>query len=193
MSKQKVIVLAVRSQGLGVTAATGRCGVSRRWVHELLRREGEGGMDAPSSRGPNARRATRSDHRSRYQPNPVSAYRIGRCRTGRQDPSPSPGTSNAKDWARPRPPRSAGSFTPQASSPPNRRNDPKPPWTASKQTGPRRPGNRTSPHWPSSTRPTPRSRTSLATATLTYSPAPRSDPSPPSWPPPRTEASRLPL
>jgi DNA-directed RNA polymerase specialized sigma24 family protein len=38
MSKQKVIVLAVRDQGLSVTDAARRYGVSRRWVHELLRR-----------------------------------------------------------------------------------------------------------------------------------------------------------
>jgi transposase InsO family protein len=46
MSKQKVIVLAVRDQGLTVTAAARRYGVSRRWVHELLRREAEGGIGA---------------------------------------------------------------------------------------------------------------------------------------------------
>ncbi|WP_028265889.1 helix-turn-helix domain-containing protein [Arthrobacter sp. MA-N2] len=46
MSKQKVIVLAVRDQGLTVAAAARRYGVSRRWVHELLRREAEGGIDA---------------------------------------------------------------------------------------------------------------------------------------------------
>jgi transposase len=50
MSKQKVIVLAVRDQGLTVTAAARRYGVSHRWVHELLRREAEGGMDAVEPR-----------------------------------------------------------------------------------------------------------------------------------------------
>ncbi|MFC9353349.1 helix-turn-helix domain-containing protein, partial [Arthrobacter sp. NPDC057013] len=33
MSKQKVIVLAVRDQGLSVADAARRYGVSRRWVH----------------------------------------------------------------------------------------------------------------------------------------------------------------
>lgn len=50
MSKQKVIVLAVRDQGLTVTAAARRYGVSRRWVHELLRRAAEGGIDAVEPR-----------------------------------------------------------------------------------------------------------------------------------------------
>jgi len=62
MSKQKVIVLAVRDQGLTVAAAARRYGVSRRWVHELLRREAEGGIDAvePRSKRPlgNPRRTT---------------------------------------------------------------------------------------------------------------------------------------
>lgn len=53
MSKQKVIVLAVR-QGLSVTAAAHRYGVSRRWVYELLRRERAGGITAvePRSKRP---------------------------------------------------------------------------------------------------------------------------------------------
>ncbi|MGM7775919.1 IS481 family transposase [Arthrobacter sp. KNU-44] len=62
MSKQKVIVLAVRDQGLSVADAARRYGVSRRWVHELLRREAEGGIDAvePRSKRPlsNPRRTT---------------------------------------------------------------------------------------------------------------------------------------
>jgi transposase InsO family protein len=62
MSKQKVIVLAVRDQGLSVTDAARRYGVSRRWVHELLRRAAEGGIDAvePRSKRPlsNPRRTT---------------------------------------------------------------------------------------------------------------------------------------
>ena len=62
MSKQKVIVLAVRDQGLTITAAARRYGVSRRWVHELLRREAEGGIEAvePRSKRPltNPRRTT---------------------------------------------------------------------------------------------------------------------------------------
>ena len=62
MSKQKVIVLAVRDQCLSVTDAARRYGVSRRWVHELLRRAAEGGIDAvePRSKRPlsNPRRTT---------------------------------------------------------------------------------------------------------------------------------------
>jgi transposase InsO family protein len=54
MSKQKVIVLAVRDQGLTVSDAARRYGVSRRWVHELLRREAAGGITAiePRSKRP---------------------------------------------------------------------------------------------------------------------------------------------
>jgi transposase InsO family protein len=54
MSKQKVIVLAVRDQGLAVADAARRYGVSRRWVHELLRREATGGIGAvePRSKRP---------------------------------------------------------------------------------------------------------------------------------------------
>jgi transposase InsO family protein len=54
MSKQKVIVLAVRDQGLSVADAARRYGVSRRWVHELLRREAAGGLAAvePRSKRP---------------------------------------------------------------------------------------------------------------------------------------------
>ncbi|UKA53104.1 IS481 family transposase [Arthrobacter sp. FW305-BF8] len=54
MSKQKVIVLAVRNQGLSVADAARRYGVSRRWVHELLRREATGGIAAvePRSKRP---------------------------------------------------------------------------------------------------------------------------------------------
>jgi transposase InsO family protein len=56
MSKQKVIVLAVTVQGLSVTETARRYGVSRRWVHELLNRHRDGGMDAvePRSRRPNS-------------------------------------------------------------------------------------------------------------------------------------------
>jgi len=54
MSKQKVIVLAVRDQHLTVAEAARRYGVSRRWVHELLRREAAGGIAAvePRSKRP---------------------------------------------------------------------------------------------------------------------------------------------
>ena len=62
MSKQKVIVLAVRDQGLSVADTARRYGVSRRWVHELLRREAAGGLGAvePRSKRPlsNPRRTT---------------------------------------------------------------------------------------------------------------------------------------
>jgi transposase InsO family protein len=54
MSKQKVIVLAVTVQGLSVTETARRYGVSRRWVHELLNRHRDGGMESlePRSRRP---------------------------------------------------------------------------------------------------------------------------------------------
>jgi len=61
MSKQKVIVLAVRDQGLTVTDAARRYGVSRRWVHELLRREAEGGIDAVE---PRPKRPLSNPHRT---------------------------------------------------------------------------------------------------------------------------------
>jgi transposase InsO family protein len=61
MSKQKVIVLAVRDQGLTDTAAARRYGVSRRWVHELLRREAEGGIDAVE---PRSKRPLSNPHRT---------------------------------------------------------------------------------------------------------------------------------
>jgi transposase len=49
MSKNKVIVLAVLEAGLSQSDAARRYGVSRRWVHELLRRyarDGEAGSQA---------------------------------------------------------------------------------------------------------------------------------------------------
>jgi transposase InsO family protein len=54
MSKQKVIVLAVRDQHLTVAEAARRYGISRRWVYELLRREAAGGIAAvePRSKRP---------------------------------------------------------------------------------------------------------------------------------------------
>jgi transposase InsO family protein len=61
MSKQKVIVLAVRDQGMTVTAAARRYGVSRRWVHELLRREAEGGINAVE---PRPKRPLNNPHRT---------------------------------------------------------------------------------------------------------------------------------
>jgi transposase InsO family protein len=56
MSKQKVIVLAVTVQGLSVTETARRYGVSRRWVHELLNRHRDGGLESlePRSRRPNS-------------------------------------------------------------------------------------------------------------------------------------------
>ena len=45
-AKQKVIVLAVTVQGLSVTETARRYGVSRRWVHELLNRHRDGGLES---------------------------------------------------------------------------------------------------------------------------------------------------
>lgn len=53
MSKNKVIVLAVLEGGMSKSEAARRYGVSRQWVHELLRRhsqEGEAGLAARSRR-----------------------------------------------------------------------------------------------------------------------------------------------
>src|SRR5690349_14188841 len=54
MSKNKVIVLAVLEGGMSKSEAARRYGVSRQWVHELLRRhaqESEAGL-TPRSRRP---------------------------------------------------------------------------------------------------------------------------------------------
>ncbi|MFD5279054.1 IS481 family transposase [Pseudarthrobacter sp. NPDC058362] len=69
MSKQKVIVLAVRDQGLTVSDAARRYGVSRRWVHELLRREAAGGITAIE---PRSKRPLNNPRRT----NPQTAARI---------------------------------------------------------------------------------------------------------------------
>jgi transposase len=55
MSNQKVIVLAVTVHGLSKAEEARRNGVSRQWVHELLKRFASRGMDAfePRSRRPN--------------------------------------------------------------------------------------------------------------------------------------------
>jgi hypothetical protein len=49
MSKQKVIVIAVRNRGLSVSDAARRYGVRRCGVHELLRREAAGGINSATS------------------------------------------------------------------------------------------------------------------------------------------------
>jgi len=56
MSKQRVIVLAVTVQGLSKAEAARRYGVSRQWVHALLARHRNGGLEAvePRSRRPNS-------------------------------------------------------------------------------------------------------------------------------------------
>jgi transposase InsO family protein len=64
MSKQRVIVKAVLEQGLPVTEAARRYGVSRQWVHALLARHRDGGLEAvePRSRRPNSNpRSTNTD------------------------------------------------------------------------------------------------------------------------------------
>jgi transposase InsO family protein len=50
MSKARVIVLAVVHQGLTKAEAARRYGVSWQWVHTLVTRYGEGGLDAVESR-----------------------------------------------------------------------------------------------------------------------------------------------
>ncbi|WP_175453600.1 helix-turn-helix domain-containing protein, partial [Arthrobacter cupressi] len=54
MSKNKVIVLAVLEGGMSKSEAARRYGVSRQWVHELLRRHAQAGNSglAPRSRRP---------------------------------------------------------------------------------------------------------------------------------------------
>ena len=66
MSKQKVIVLSVTEQGLSISEAARRYGVSRRWVHVLIRRYRDGGTPAlePRSRRPH--------HNSRRTPAPTA-------------------------------------------------------------------------------------------------------------------------
>lgn len=116
MSKQKVIVLAVRDQHLTVAEAARRYGVSRRWVHELLRREAAGGIAAvePRSKRPlsNSRR-TAEAVTARVVSLRQKLHKAGLKRKPAWTPdrSPSPGTSNAKDSRRPRLPQFAGSCT----------------------------------------------------------------------------------
>ena len=50
MSKPRVIVLSVVQQSLSVSEAATRFGVSRQWVHVLLGRYRDGGMDAVEPR-----------------------------------------------------------------------------------------------------------------------------------------------
>jgi transposase len=50
MSKPRVIVLSVVQQGLSVSEAAARFGVSRRWVHVLLARYRDSGLDAVEPR-----------------------------------------------------------------------------------------------------------------------------------------------
>jgi transposase InsO family protein len=50
MSKQRVIVLSVVEQGLTPTQAATKFGVSRQWVHHLLARHRDGGLDAVDAR-----------------------------------------------------------------------------------------------------------------------------------------------
>jgi transposase InsO family protein len=50
MSKPRVIVLSVVEQGLTPTEAATKFGVSRQWVHQLLARYRDGGLDAVEAR-----------------------------------------------------------------------------------------------------------------------------------------------
>ena len=50
MSKPRVIVLSVVEQGLTPTEAATKFGVSRQWVHQLLTRYRDGGLDAVEAR-----------------------------------------------------------------------------------------------------------------------------------------------
>jgi transposase InsO family protein len=50
MSKPRVIVLSVIQQGLTPSQAAARFGVSRQWVHQLLARYRDGGLDAVEAR-----------------------------------------------------------------------------------------------------------------------------------------------
>jgi transposase InsO family protein len=50
MSKPRVIVLSVVEQGLTATQAAAKFGVSRQWVHQLLHRYRDGGLDAVEAR-----------------------------------------------------------------------------------------------------------------------------------------------
>ena len=50
MSKPRVIVLSVIEQGLTPSEAAARFGVSRQWVHQLIQRYRDGGLDAVEAR-----------------------------------------------------------------------------------------------------------------------------------------------
>jgi transposase InsO family protein len=63
VSKSRVIVLAVVSEQLTPSQAADRFGVSRQWVHQLLARYREGGLDAlePRSRRPHSNPRSTAD------------------------------------------------------------------------------------------------------------------------------------
>ena len=68
MSKNKVIVLAVREGGMSKAEAARRYGVTRQWVHELLTRyaeQGEAGLEARSRRPRTSPQATSAQVRER--------------------------------------------------------------------------------------------------------------------------------
>lgn len=67
MSKPRVIVLSVVEQGLSASQAAAKFGVSRQWVHRLLARYRDGGLDAVEAR---SRRPRANPRRT---PDPVRA------------------------------------------------------------------------------------------------------------------------
>ena len=75
MSKPRVIVLSVAQQGLSVTEAAARFGVSRQWVHVLLARYRDGGLDAVEPRS----------HRPRSNPRQTPPELAQRIVTLRQE------------------------------------------------------------------------------------------------------------
>jgi len=75
MSKPRVIVLSVVQQGLTVTEAAARFGVSRQWVHVLLARYRSGGLDAVEPRS----------HRPRSNPRQTPPHMVERIVAIRQE------------------------------------------------------------------------------------------------------------
>ena len=108
MSLGRLVVAAVKVEGRSKSGVARDYGVSRRWVHELVRRfeaEGEAGLEARS------RRPRRSPGRLRW----ISRRRSSRSvsiwgrKASTPGPTPSPSTSGGVTGALRRPRRSGGS------------------------------------------------------------------------------------
>ena len=181
MSKPRVIVLSVVQQGLSATEVAARFGVSRQWVHVLLARYRDGGLDAVEPRS----------HRPRSNPRqtpPELAERIVALRRAlveqgldagpvsiaarlRQEGRHVPSTSTIRRIL-----HAAGLVTPQP------RKRPRSSYRRFEAAQPNERWQSDFTHWP--TAPTWRSSTGSTTTPGCYWPAPPTPASPaPSWSP----------